>query len=151
MEMIPNELVPELSVRSLSTSLNFYINILGFTIAYQRVNEGFAYIVLNNVQIMLDELDNGRDWKTGELEFPLGRGINFQIKVETIEPILARLKSFNKAVFMDVESKWYRKNNIEIGNRQFLVQDPDGYLLRLTEDLGSRTIVDNNELLSINH
>jgi hypothetical protein len=35
-----------------------------------------------------------------------------------------------------VEEKWYRVNDQETGNKQFLVQDPDGYLLRFFEDLG---------------
>ena len=34
--------------------------------------------------------------------------------------------------------RWYRKNGAEVGNRQFVVADPDGYLLRFFEDLGSR-------------
>ena len=41
---------------------------------------------------------------------------------------------------MEPEEKWYRKDSIEVGNKQFLVQDPDGYLLRFTQDLGKRPI-----------
>ena len=41
---------------------------------------------------------------------------------------------------MDVEEKWYRRDGFEVGNRQILVQDPDGYLLRFTEDLGERPL-----------
>jgi hypothetical protein len=35
-----------------------------------------------------------------------------------------------------VEDAWYRANDRYLGNRQFLVQDPDGYLRRFFEDLG---------------
>jgi hypothetical protein len=35
---------------------------------------------------------------------------------------------------------WYRTGGVETGQRQFLVQDPDGYLLRLAEVLGERPI-----------
>ena len=43
-------------------------------------------------------------------------------------------------LFLEVEEKWYRVDDQEAGNRQFLVMDPDGYLLRFTEDLGVRQI-----------
>ena len=39
-----------------------------------------------------------------------------------------------------MEERWYRRDNTEIGTRQFIVQDPDGYLLRLHHDLGIRPI-----------
>jgi hypothetical protein len=89
---------------------------------------------------MIDQIGLGRTWKTGEFEYPLGRGINFEIEVESIDPILKKLDENVGMLFMDVEEKWYRKNNVEVGNRQFLVQDPDGYLLRFTQDLGERPI-----------
>jgi hypothetical protein len=41
-------------------------------------------------------------------------------------------------VFMEIEEAWYRRKDVEVGNRQFLVQDPDGYLLRFFQDLGTR-------------
>ncbi len=41
---------------------------------------------------------------------------------------------------MESEEKWYRADKIEVGQRQFLVMDPDGYLLRLVMDLGERPL-----------
>ena len=140
MNIESNQLVPELSVTNCQRSIDFYTKICGFSIAYQRVDEGFAFLVLNEVQIMIDEIGKGRTWKTSEFEYPLGRGINLQIEVDSIDPILNNLKLANINLFMEVEEKWYRKNEIEVGNRQFLVQNPDGYLLRFTEDLGERQL-----------
>lgn len=133
-----NQLIPELSVTNLEKSLDFYTKILEFSVAYQRSEEGFAFITLGEAQIMLDEIGKGRTWKTGEFSKPLGRGINFQIRVDDLDAILERLKKNNIKLFLEPEEKWYRKNDHEVGNRQFLVQDPDGYLLRFFEDLGSR-------------
>jgi catechol 2,3-dioxygenase-like lactoylglutathione lyase family enzyme len=141
MDITSNQLVPELSVTNFQASLHFYTNILGFSIAYQREEEGFAFLTLENVQIMIDELGKGRDWKTAEFNYPLGRGINFQIEVQSIDPILSRLKQANINLFLEVEEKWYRKDDHEVGSRQFLVQDPDGYLLRFAEDLGRKALV----------
>lgn len=37
-----------------------------------------------------------------------------------------------------MEEKWYRADDAYLGNKQFIVQDPDGFLLRFFEDLGER-------------
>ncbi len=135
-----NNLVPELSVSSFEESLDFYVRILGFAIAYQREEEGFAFLTLGEAQLMIDETGNGRTWKTAAFDHPLGRGINLQIEVNDLQPLLDSLKRESIELFMETEERWYRKNDHEVGNRQFLVQDPDGYLLRFTEDLGKRPV-----------
>ena len=135
-----NALVPELSITDFEKSLDFYVHTVGFSVVYQREEEGFAFLSLGQAQIMIDQIDKGRTWRTAELEYPLGRGVNFQFKLEEIAPLLERLKHHQIDLLLPVEEKWYRKNDTEIGNRQFLVQDPDGYLLRFTEDLGVRPL-----------
>lgn len=140
MDSISNSLVPELSIKDFKKSLDFYTRILGFSIEYQREEEGFAFLSLGNAQIMIDQIGEGRTWQTGELEYPLGRGINFQIRVDSIEEMILRLEKENIQLFLDMEEKWYRKDNRQVGNRQFLVQDPDGYLLRFYEDLGEKPL-----------
>ncbi|MBP9819125.1 VOC family protein [Candidatus Woesebacteria bacterium] len=139
--MVTNSLVPELSIVDFHKSLDFYTKILGFTVAYQREEEGFAFLTLGETQIMIDQIGKGRTWKTGEFEYPLGRGINFQIVVDDLDLILERLKQNNTKLFLEVEEKWYRKDNQQVGNKQFLVMDPDGYLLRFAQDLGSKPIL----------
>ena len=138
--MKPNSLVPELNISDFQKSIKFYVDIIGFKIEYQREDEGFAYLSLGKSQLMIDQIDKGRTWKTGELIYPLGRGVNFQIEVDKINTLIQNLKKNNIKLFLDPEEKWYRKNNTEVGNKQFLVQDPDGYLLRFFEDLGVKTL-----------
>jgi catechol 2,3-dioxygenase-like lactoylglutathione lyase family enzyme len=139
--MISNSLVPELSITDFERSLEFYTKILGFTVEYQRTEEGFAYLSLGDSQMMIDQIGKTRTWRTGEFEYPLGRGINLQIEaVEEIETMLERLSKNDIPLFIGPEEKWYRKDDYEVGNRQFLVQDPDGYLLRFFEDLGRREL-----------
>ncbi len=75
-----NTLVPELMVTDLPDSLNFWVSCLGFTIAYQRPEHGFAYLDLNGAA------------------------------------------------------------DVEVGQREFIVQDPDGYLVRLVQRLGERAV-----------
>ena len=139
--MKSNSLVPELAITDYDKSLNFYTKILGFKVEYQRVEEGFAYLSLGESQIMIDQIGKTRTWRTGEFEYPLGRGINLQIEVvEGIDSLISRLRQNNIPLFMELEEKWYKKNDYEVGNKQFLVQDPDGYLFRFFEDLGRRKL-----------
>ncbi|MDH6259294.1 VOC family protein [Bradyrhizobium sp. BR13661] len=129
-------LVPEFDVFDLERSKSFWCDILGFQIAYQRPENLFMYIELQGAQVMLNQR-NG-NWETGPLERPLGRGINFQIFVDSVAPLLDALKQHKWALFRECHDAWYRIAGEERGNRQFLVQDPDGYLLRFAEDLGKR-------------
>jgi len=134
-------LVPELDVTDLARSLDFWTGLLGFRIAYQRPAEGFAYLEREGrgaltVQVMLCRR-NGK-WEPAPLEAPFGRGINLQIETRGLAPILAALEAAGWPLFRPVEEAWYRTGAMEGGQRQFLVQDPDGYLLRFTESLGTR-------------
>ena len=131
-------LVPELLVVDIARSLRFWRDVCGFTVLFDRPEEGFAYLDLAGAQIMLDEIGKTRDWVTGALESPLGRGVNFQIRVPAVEPILAALVHAEWPLFMEPEEKWYRTGEVETGVHQFLVQDPDGYLIRFSAHLGER-------------
>lgn len=61
-----NSLIPELSVRDIDNSKEFYINILGFKLEYERKEDKFAFLSLENVQIMIEEVNGA--WNTGELK-----------------------------------------------------------------------------------
>ena len=133
------KIVPEFVVSDLRASLDFWCRLIGFRVAYDRPEEGFAYLDLDGAQVMLEQNDPSQHhWITGPLEPPLGRGINFQIEVADVEPILERLGAASWPLFMKPEEAWYRVDDRESGQRQFLVQDPDGYLLRLMQWLGDR-------------
>ncbi len=51
-----------------------------------------------------------------------------------------RLTSADYPVFVAPEDKWYRTGGQELGFRQFLIQDPDGYLPRFAQSLGTRNL-----------
>lgn len=129
-------LVPELGVSDIRESLSFWCSLLGFNIAYDRPAARFAYLVRGRLQIMLCER-NGR-WEPAGMERPFGRGINLQMTVDRIAPILAALDGAGWPLHEAPNEAWYRIGDREGGQREFLVQDPDGYLLRFAEDLGTR-------------
>ncbi|KRA47916.1 bleomycin resistance protein [Devosia sp. Root635] len=126
-------LVPELSIADIGASRRFYCDIVGFSVRYERSEEGFAYLELGAAELMLDQLGAGRDWITAPLQLPFGRGVNFQIEVEAIAPILDRLAVSGVPLFTPLEVKSYRTSSGSVTQRQFCVQDPDGYLLRFFE------------------
>ncbi|MBU8853399.1 aldoketomutase [Priestia megaterium] len=122
-----NKLIPELSVKDINKSKDFYLKILEFQLVYERVEEKFAFISLNGAQIMIEEC-NGH-WQTGELKHPYGRGVNFQIEVKNIESILQNLKEHNITLFRES----MLNNYSGFVQKEFIVQDPDGYLLRFSQ------------------
>lgn len=137
-----NRLIPEFAVRSLSTSLPFYEAVLGFRIVYKRPEEGFAFLDLDGAQLMLDQIGKGRDFDDFSPTDRLGLGVNLQIGVsaERLEMLRAMLDQTTTPLHVPLEDKWYRKGMHMVGNRQFVVADPDGYLLRFAADLGQREL-----------
>ncbi len=130
-----NKLIPELVVRNIDKSIKYYQSI-GFTIKYERKENKFAFLELQGSQIMLRENEDNDSWSVGVLEYPYGRGINIQIEVRNIDDMLNKFKKSNLKLFIDLKDNFYRQDNNLLGNREFLVQDPDGYLLRFFENLG---------------
>ena len=134
------KLVPELLVSEFARSLRFYMEVLEFKILYDRLEEGFAFLDRGGAQIMLDQRsrDGGRDWVAGRLEHPYGRGMNLEIEVENVEALYDACAHEGAQIFLPMEEKWYRRDALLLGVRQFIVMDPDGYLLRLSQSLGTR-------------
>lgn len=130
--------MPELLVSDLATSLEFWCELCGFVVDYRREEDRFAYLSSGSAQVMLEQRGIGRNFITGPLEPPLGRGINFQIAVPELAPLLAALDRAGHSLFMAPETRWYRVDGEEAGVEQFLVTDPDGYLLRFQAPLGRR-------------
>ena len=134
-----NKNIPELSITNLENSLNFY-KTAGFKLEYDRPEHKFAFISLDSIQFMLQEISNNEKWSVAPLRYPYGNGINFQLDVNNLEEIYNNFKIANYKILYDIEENWYRQDNKLLGNKEFLIQDPDGYLLRFSEDLGERKV-----------
>jgi catechol 2,3-dioxygenase-like lactoylglutathione lyase family enzyme len=132
-------LIPELDVRDLARSLAFYVELIGFRIRFERPEERFAYLTLDDAHLMLEEAAGpGRRFRTAPLERPYGRGVNFQIKVADAAALHGRVCAVGLVPYLPLEERWYRQNRAENGGRQFVIADPDGYLLRFYTGLGQR-------------
>ena len=122
-----NSLLPELSVSNLDKSKEFYLS-LGFQIKYEREENKFCFLQLEENQIMIEEINN--HWSVGELEYPFGRGINLSMAVSDVEGMYKRLKEKGIKMFRELEVHRYRVGDEVSVDTEFLIQDPDGYLLR---------------------
>jgi uncharacterized glyoxalase superfamily protein PhnB len=138
-------LTPELCCTNIKISLSFYIETLGFTIQYQRKEDRFAMLERQGARIMLEEiLGTNRTWITGTLESPFGRGMNLEIKTNKIDELYDSVLKAGAPVFLPIEEKRYRVNDILLVNRQFIVLDPDGYMLRFSQNIDELTISTND-------
>ena len=126
-------LVPELYVSDLATSLAFYCEVLGFEIDYARPNERFAYLKRGSAALMLEE-PIGRTWLAGPLEPPFGQGMNLQIMVEDVRALYTLCERAQAKIILALETKAYQRRDDTVSQTQFVVQDPDGYLIRLAQD-----------------
>ena len=132
-----NKLIPELSVSNIEESKKFYLN-LGFKIKYERLENKFCFLELEENQLMIEEINN--NWNTGELEYPFGRGINISMEVNNINLIYQKAIQNNYNIFKNIMTNKYRVGDNLIEEHEFLIQDPDGYLLRFFEDIGEKDI-----------
>lgn len=122
-----NSLIPELSISNIDISKNFYKTI-GFEIIYERKENKFCFLQLENNQIMIEQQND--NWNTGTLEYPFGRGINISMQVSDIDALYKKLKEQNIKMFLELKTHNYRVNDEICEDKEFLIQDPDGYLLR---------------------
>ena len=123
-----NSLIPELTVTDIERTKDFYLNILGFKMEYERPENKFIFVSLEGNQMMLEQ-ENGH-WSVGELEYPFGRGINFEMTVSDVDAIYKRVLDAGIKPFREMQVSNYRSNDEVVVQKEFLVQDPDGYLLR---------------------
>jgi catechol 2,3-dioxygenase-like lactoylglutathione lyase family enzyme len=133
-----NPLVPELSVSHFEKSLSFYTEVLKFRVEFQRPEHHFAFLSYKGCQLMITQ--ESHVWKTGTLEYPYGRGINLAILVDALDVLLQSLQEHHHPLFAEPVEQWYRQGHILLGRREFLVMDPDGYLLRFAQSLGERPL-----------
>mgnify|MGYP005816861409 CR=1 FL=1 len=125
-----NKLIPELSVTSIDKSKEFYLK-LGFKIMYERKEDKFAFLELEGNQLMIEEIND--NWNTGKLEYPFGRGINISMTINDIDKYYQELVNKNIIFFKDIMTNEYDVNGKTYLDKEFLIQDPDGYLLRFNE------------------
>jgi catechol 2,3-dioxygenase-like lactoylglutathione lyase family enzyme len=147
----PPALVAELDVSDLGTSIEFYVSGLGFAVAVERPARGFAYLTQDgSVDLMLQSADGpGERLRTAALERPFGRGVNLVIACRDVDALFAAFVASGGRPLGTIEersydidvirptTRWPETGPRRITNRQFVVADPDGYLLRFATERSS--------------
>lgn len=130
-KIIFNKLIPELSVSNIENSKQFYLS-LGFSVLYERVEDKFCFLELDGCQLMIEEIND--NWNTGKLEYPYGRGMNISMEVKDIDSIYYKVKEKAYPIFRDMQVDKYQVDDKVYFDKEFLIQDVDGYLLRFVSE-----------------
>lgn len=142
-----NRLVPELWCSDFERSMKFYTEDLGFSIAQQRGTDRHAYLSFQGAQIMIAnwEFDGAWEpWMPAPLEKPLGRGINFQFMVDNVREIHERVRQAGIEPFLQLHTVSYWRTDRMDERTQFMILDPDGYLLRFSQVDSQQPIEQSN-------
>ena len=132
-------MAPELLVTDFDASLRFWRDVLGFAVAYARPDEHFAYLERSEgAQIMLHQ--RAGVWETGPMQPPFGQGVMFQVYIDGLDAVLAAISSVSWPLYHPVREVWRRTGDRESGQREVFVQDPDGYLIMVAENIGARAL-----------
>jgi hypothetical protein len=63
-----------------------------------------------------------------------------QIQVDDVDAILSALRTEAWPLTKDREEAWFRAGTVERGLLQFIVLDPDGYMLMIYQEIGVRPV-----------
>jgi catechol 2,3-dioxygenase-like lactoylglutathione lyase family enzyme len=134
-----SRLMAEIMVTDYAASLAFWSGPLGFDIAYERPAQKLACLEHpDGAQMMMYERDGY--WETGPFEQPFGRGAIFQVFVEDVDAVHARVAAAAHPFYVPLREKWRDWGDRLGGQREFLVQDPDGYLVMVAQRIGERPL-----------
>lgn len=125
-----NDLIPEFIVSNIEKSKYFYVNLLGFKIEYEREEHKFAFLSLNQIQLMIEQGDSEA---LAKYTYPFGQGVNFTFGVKNVEEIYQRVKEANYPIQKEIEKRSFRVGDEVVTPTEFAVLDPDGYYIRVSD------------------
>jgi catechol 2,3-dioxygenase-like lactoylglutathione lyase family enzyme len=135
-------LIPVLDVRDVDASVSFYCEVLGFQIQDKVEWSGrteWALLQTDKVQLMLC----ANDADTGDEDHRVNDGIFF-LNIDNPEALMIRLKGAEIPNVSPPEA--------QLGNKDFYLRDPDGYILwfsyrRVIKDAAPQVEVDTAQLM----
>lgn len=133
----------EIMVTDFPRSFAFWTNVLGFEPSFQRPEQKLAHLAHphgapHGAQMMLYERDG--DWEVAPMQAPFGRGAVLQVFVSDMAAVARRVAAAGLPFYVEPREKWRDWGDCLGGQREFLVQDPDGYLVMVAERLGTRPL-----------
>ena len=124
-----NKLTPNLVVRDVAGSIDFYKSVLGFQPAITVPEQApyvFGSVINGAVEIFFnDQKAVAEDYPPLGAK-PIGGALTLFIEVEGIEEILAKVKASKAKVVMPLKTQFY-------GMREFAFEDPEGWIITIAE------------------
>ena len=78
-------------------------------------------------ELSVSDIENSKRFYTDVLRF--------RIEIDHVEEFVARIKEKGVVPFKDIFTSKYRCDGVSYVEKEVLIQDPDGYLLRFSETL----------------
>jgi uncharacterized glyoxalase superfamily protein PhnB len=124
-----NKLTPNLVVRDVATSINFYRSVLGFQQGMTVPEEApyvFGSVTSGSVEIFFN------DWNAVREDYPalagdkIGGTLTLFIETEGIEEVLKTVEKSGCKITMPLKTQFY-------GMREFAFEDPEGWTITMAE------------------
>jgi catechol 2,3-dioxygenase-like lactoylglutathione lyase family enzyme len=132
-------LIAEFMVSDFDATRAFWTGPMGFSPAFERPAQRLACVTRpEGAQVMFYERDG--DWETGPMDQPFGRGAVTQVFVADVAQVHAAFVAQGHPFYVDLREKWRDWGDRLGGQREFLVQDPDGYLIMVAQRIGERPL-----------
>ena len=122
--------IPEFVVSDLEKSRHFYCDLLGFSVEYERPEEKFLFLSLEDCQLMLEE---GSKEELAELTYPFGCGVNISFGITDVPRLYQKVIESNYPIHRTLTKREFLVGDHYIYPHEFAVLDPDGYFLRFSE------------------
>ena len=122
--------IPESVVSGIEKSGHLYCDLLGFSVEYERPEEKFLFLSLEDCQLMLEEVPKDQ---LSELTYPFGRGVNLSFGIEDVPKLYQKVMEANYPIHRPLTKRKFRVGDHYIYPHEFAVLDPDGYFLRFSE------------------
>ncbi len=123
------KLTPNLVVRDVAASMEFYRSVLGFQPAMKVPEQPpyvFGSVTAGNVEIFFNDQKVVAEDYPALGSRPIGGALTLYIEVEGIEQILAAVQKSKGKITMPLKDQFY-------GIREFAFEDPEGWVVTIAE------------------
>jgi catechol 2,3-dioxygenase-like lactoylglutathione lyase family enzyme len=132
-------LVAEFMVSDFDRTLAFWTGPIGFALAFARPAQRLGCVTRpEGAQVMFYERDG--HWETGPMAPPFGRGAVTQVFVADVGAVHDAVTAAGLPLYVPLRERWRDWGDRLGGQREFLIQDPDGYLIMVAERIGTRPL-----------
>ena len=121
-------LMPNLMVKDVGRTVDFYKNVLGFTVLTTvPENEPFVFAIVhaNNVSISFQEEKNIKEEYTQLSKFTSGGGFTLYINVTDVNALLEKING-KATIAKEMHKTFY-------GSTDFSIEDCNGYILTFSQ------------------